>query len=378
MTLRRGSFLKSRLVAFVFFVIGLAGASSAQTLVPALVSARGYINRTPLTSHVTATFSTVGSTTMVAYVSSHPSWNGRSVSIIGLSDNVGNAWKLLEGPTTWVGSTVPLLSAIYYVNAPVTTDAYTLTVKLTNPAPLVVHVIGVSGSDITMPPQHSAIDSLSVGGRSTDVSSEPITVPDHTLLLAWAKNESTATARVLDGYTLDRESTGFLWGEYKPVFLAGSYASHFQYDSAIGHQTAIVAIRAAANPVASSQAFTTRRQTAVNITLSALSPKSRPLTYSLVSGPTHGRVSGTFPSLTYTPDADYVGDDSLSFKAYDGSGESNSASVRIAVQPKTLIHRFQENSIKIGYFSILVIAMLGARLRLKGYAVPRSFQVQAD
>jgi hypothetical protein len=379
-TLRLGSFLKTRffIPAFLFFVIGLVCTSSAQTLVPAVVSTRGYINRTPLTSHVTAIFNTLGSTTMVAYVSSHPSWNGRPVSLIGLSDNVGNTWKVLEGPTTGVGSTVPLLSAIYYVNAPVTTDAYIVTVNLTNPAPLVVHVIGVSGSDITAPPQHSAINSLSVGGRSTDVSTETITVPDHTLLLAWTKNESIATARVLDGYTLDRESTGFLWGGYKPVFLAGSYASHFQYDSAIGHQTAIVAIRAAVNPVASSQAVTTRRQTAVNIILSALSPKGHPLMYSLVSGPTHGCVSGTFPSLTYTPDADYVGDDSLSFKAYDGSGESNSASFRIAVQPKTLIQLFQENSTKLGYFSILVIATVGARLRLKRYAVPRSFQMQAD
>jgi len=341
------------------------------------LSARGDINRTPPTSHVTTTFSTVGSRTMMAYVSSHPSWNGRSANIIGLSDNVGNAWKLLEGPTMWVGSMVPSLSAIYYLNSPVTTDAYAVTVKMTNPAPLVVRVVGVSGSDITMPPRHFAIESLSVGGRST-ASTEPITVPDQTLLLAWAKNESTATARVLDGYTRDRESTGFLWGEYKPVFLAGSCASHFQYDSAIGYQIAIVAIRAAANPVASSQAFTIRRQTALNITLSALSPKSGPLAYSLVSGPTHSRVSGTFPSSTYTPDSDYLGDDSLSFKAYDGSGESNIASVRLAVQPKTLIHLFQENSIRIGYFSILLIAMVGARLRLKGYVVPRSFQVQAD
>jgi hypothetical protein len=379
-TLRLGSFLKTRffICAFLFFVIGLACTSSAQTLVPAVVSTRGYINRTPLTSHVTAIFNTVGSTTMVAYVSSHPSWNGRPVNVVGLSDNVGNTWKVLEGPTMWVGSTVPLLSAIYYVNAPVTTDAYTVTVKLTNPAPLVVHVIGVSGSDITMPPQHSAIASLSVGGSSMDVSTEQITVPDHTLLLAWAKNESIATARALDGYTLDRQSTGFLWGEYKPVLSTGSYASHFQYDSAIGHQTAIVAIRAAASPVASSQVFTTRRQTPVNITLNALSPKGRPLRYSLLSGPTHGSVSGTFPSLTYTPEADYVGDDTLSFKASDGAGESNRASVRIAVQPKTLIQLFQENSMKVGFLSIVVIAMVGARLRLKGYAAPRGFQVQAE
>jgi hypothetical protein len=85
-----------------------------------------------------------------------------------------------------------------------------------------------------------------------------------------------------------------------------------------------------------------------------------------VSGPTHGSISGTFPNLIYTPEADYVGKDSLAFKAYDATGESNSACVRIAVQPKSLIQPFQENSMKIGFFSILVIAMAGCEAAIKG------------
>jgi len=315
---------------------------------------------------------------MVAYVSSHPSWNGRPVSIIGLSDNVGNTWKRLEGPTLWVGSNVPLLSAIYYVNAPVTTDVHTVTVALTNPAPLVVHVVSVSGSDITAAPQHSAIEGLTSGGRSIDVATEAISVHDPVLLLAWAKNESIAHASALDGYTLDPNSTGFLWGEYKPALSAGSYASHFQYDAAIGHQTAIVAIRASDTPVASSQAFTTRRQTPINIELVALSPKLHPLTYRLVSRPAHGSISGTFPNLIYTPEADFVGEDTVVFKADDGTDQSNSAWIHIAVQPKSWIELIQENAMKIGSLSILMIALVCTRLRFKGYSPLRGFQVQAE
>ena len=48
----------------------------------------------------------------------------------GLSDSVGNTWNVLDGPTTWAGSTFTLLSAIYYVNAPVTSATHTLTVQL--------------------------------------------------------------------------------------------------------------------------------------------------------------------------------------------------------------------------------------------------------
>ena len=141
---------------------------------------------------------------LVAFVSSHPSWNGLPVSISGLSDNLGNTWKVLTGPTTWAGNSFTLLSAIYYVNSPATSATHTLTVQLTNPAPLVFHVFAVSGSDITGPPIFSAITDPGVGGTSADVTTAPITVPLDTLLLSWVKNETSATATALDGYTLDR------------------------------------------------------------------------------------------------------------------------------------------------------------------------------
>ena len=41
-----------------------------------------------------AAFNSVGASTLVAFVSSHPPWNGLPVSIGGLSDNVGNTWSV--------------------------------------------------------------------------------------------------------------------------------------------------------------------------------------------------------------------------------------------------------------------------------------------
>src|SRR5204863_1652428 len=49
------------------------------------------------------------------------------------------------------------------------------------------------------------------------------------------------------------------------------------------------------------------------------------------SGPAHGTLTGTAPALTYTPAANYNGPDSFTFKANDGSLDSNVASVTIAV-----------------------------------------------
>src|SRR5207248_1452525 len=60
---------------------------------------------------------------------------------------------------------------------------------------------------------------------------------------------------------------------------------------------------------------------------------SATLTAVLVAGPAHGVLSGAAPALTYTPAANYNGSDSFTFKANDGSLDSNIATVTIAVAP---------------------------------------------
>src|SRR5439155_3601446 len=84
-------------------------------------------------------------------------------------------------------------------------------------------------------------------------------------------------------------------------------------------------------PVASDQAVTTDEDTAKAIALGAADPEGSPLTYTIVTGPAHGTLNGTAPALTYTPAANYNGPDSFTFKANDGSLESNVATVTISV-----------------------------------------------
>jgi hypothetical protein len=52
---------------------------------PAVVSSRGYINGTPLTTHTSEAFNYTCASTLVAFVSSHPWWDSQPVSISGLS-----------------------------------------------------------------------------------------------------------------------------------------------------------------------------------------------------------------------------------------------------------------------------------------------------
>jgi hypothetical protein len=209
-----------------------------------VVSSVGYLNGTPLTAHTSSAFNSLGGSALVAFVSSHPAWNGLPVSIAGLSDSAGNTWSVLTGPTTWPGSQFTLFSAIYYVNEPATSAAHTITVNLTNGAPLVFHVFAVSGSDITGPPISSAITDPGPGAVSASVTTTPVGVAANSLLLSWVKNDTSATATALDGYALDgQQSTSFLWAESQTAITASSYSGHFQYDSAIGWQTAVVGLQ---------------------------------------------------------------------------------------------------------------------------------------
>jgi len=84
-------------------------------------------------------------------------------------------------------------------------------------------------------------------------------------------------------------------------------------------------------PVANNQAVTTSKNIAKDITLTASDPNNDPLNYSIVTQPAHGTLTGTAPNLTYNPGTDYVGADSFTFKANDGTTDSNTATVSITV-----------------------------------------------
>jgi hypothetical protein len=107
-------------------------------------------------------------------------------------------------------------------------------------------------------------------------------------------------------------------------------------DGKVDSNTATVSISVTAvndAPVASAQSVTTARDTAVAITLAGSDVDGNPLTFSVVTPPAHGSLSGAAPSLTYTPDSGYVGPDSFTFKANDSTVDSNIATVSITITP---------------------------------------------
>jgi pullulanase-type alpha-1,6-glucosidase len=86
-------------------------------------------------------------------------------------------------------------------------------------------------------------------------------------------------------------------------------------------------------PVANAASFTTAEDAAVNIVLSGSDVDGDSLSYTVLSQPSHGALSGAAPNLLYTPDADYHGSDSFTFRVSDGQADSEPATVSITVTP---------------------------------------------
>ena len=106
------------------------------------------------------------------------------------------------------------------------------------------------------------------------------------------------------------------------------------YDGAASSNVATVSVTVASvndAPIATNQSVSTNEDTALQITLGASDADSASLALSVVAGPSRGTLSGTAPNVTYTPAANYNGADSFTFKANDGSLDSNLATVSVTV-----------------------------------------------
>jgi len=85
-------------------------------------------------------------------------------------------------------------------------------------------------------------------------------------------------------------------------------------------------------PTANSQSVTVDEDTAGAITLTGSDPDDEKLSFTIVDQPSNGKLSGSAPNLIYTPNPNFSGADSFSFKASDGDKDSKAATVTILVR----------------------------------------------
>ena len=100
-------------------------------------------------------------------------------------------------------------------------------------------------------------------------------------------------------------------------------------------------------PVANDTSASTLEDHSVTITLTGSDADGDPLTFSIVSGPSHGTVSSpmstgpTSATVVYTPALDYNGTDSFTFRADDGNGGTDDAVATVTITPVNDAPSFQ-------------------------------------
>lgn len=107
-------------------------------------------------------------------------------------------------------------------------------------------------------------------------------------------------------------------------------------DGSVDSAAAVVSISvtlANTAPVANQQSVSVDEDLPLGITLSGSDAEGNPLTYTVLSNPAHGVLSGTAPDLIYTPAANFNGEDSFLFKVNDGRLDSDPNAVFITVNP---------------------------------------------
>jgi VCBS repeat-containing protein len=209
-------------------------------------------------------------------------------------------------------------------------DSNTATVSLT--------VVAVNDAPVANPDSYSTDEDTALNvtapgvlGNDTDVEGDPLTA-----VLDTGVTHGTLTLNG-DGsfdYTPDADYNGPDSFSYK--------ANDGTADSA-GAVTAVTINPVNDAPTATAFSASTNEDTAKPLTLTGHDVDGDALTFSVGTGPAHGSLGsvgtpscgGTTctASVTYTPDANYTGPDSFTYRVNDGSADSSYVTVSLTVDP---------------------------------------------
>ncbi|NYF14423.1 cell division septation protein DedD [Pseudoclavibacter sp. JAI123] len=120
-------------------------------------------------------------------------------------------------------------------------------------------------------------------------------------------------------------------GETNHIKLVIADRGDSSYDSAVLIQAG--SFRSNTPPTAASQNLSTDIDTPLDITLTGADAEGDPLTYTVVTQPENGTLSGEGADLTFTPADGFEGETSFTFTTNDGSVDSEVATVTITVSP---------------------------------------------
>ena len=213
-----------------------------------------------------------------------------------------------------------------------------------------------NGSDVftyTISDGHGGSDTAEVNITINAVNDAPVASSQSVTLDEDSNKSITLTGSDIEGnslsYTITQEPEHGSIGGTLPNIIYIPNANYngtdsFKFKVNDGHLDSNEAtVNITVNPVndaptANNISTSTIENKSKNITLDGRDIDSSNLSYTIVQNPSHGTVSISGSVVTYTPNNGYRGDDSFTYKAYDGNLYSNVAIVSIQILKDDDIH----------------------------------------
>jgi parallel beta-helix repeat protein len=181
----------------------------------------------------------------------------------------------------------------------------------------------------------------------TPVNDAPVAVEPNVFLLEDTSRSITVSGTDVDGDaltyslkqaplhgTLSGTAPNFVYTPAPNYFGPDSFRFYVDDGRTASHGTVSIFVGSVNDvPVAKAKSITLLEDRPADLTLEATDVDGDALTYSIVTGPAHGTLSGTAPNLFYTPAAHYFGTDSFVFRASDGRATSEPEVVTVTVTP---------------------------------------------
>ncbi len=191
--------------------------------------------------------------------------------------------------------------------------------------------------------------------------------PGADTLSQWEINWGDGNVESLAGNAVNASHAYMLDGDYSILIGAsdedGSYAAN---------PVAVTVISPNHEPVAQGQYTQTSEDQAFVISLGATDQDGDSLTFSLLTSPVHG-VLGALDPLThqvvFTPNANFVGQDSFVFQVTDGQGGSATATINVKVLPVNDAPTAHAQSVSVNEDGALPIQLTGADLETAATAL---------
>ncbi len=180
-----------------------------------------------------------------------------------------------------------------------------------------------NGNDSTAPGTSKMLTLAGSDPNGADLTFSIISQPTRGALSS-LNNSATSSATVL--YTPPATGSGVDTFTFRAQNAAGAQSTIATFT------VNLVTAAPPGAPLAVSQMLHVQAGTAKPFALAAMSLNGTELSYTVLTPPAYGTLSGTAPNLVYIPGAGFTGTDTLSFKVTNGGLDSAAATVTLNVQ----------------------------------------------